>query len=105
MCSFIHLIEAGAVKLSGEDFTCTGKLQSFVRPHCCPRHAKEAMDFCMITDDDIKNGIEFPEMVEKLAALYEADNTYFVSWGDADYKVLQQDCECHKIANLIAFKD
>lgn len=59
----------------------------------------------MITADDIKNGIKFPEMVEKLAALYEADNTYFVSWGDADYKVLQQGCERHKIANLIAFED
>lgn len=102
---FPEIIEAGAVKLSGDDFTCTGKLQSFVRPHFYPRQAKEAMDFCMITADDMKKGIEFPEMVEKLAALYEAGNTYFVAWGDSDYKVLQQGCERHKIVNPIAFED
>lgn len=45
MCSFIHLIEAGAVKLSGEDFTCTGKLQSFVRRIAVPDMPKKQWIF------------------------------------------------------------
>ncbi len=102
---FSEIIEVGAVKLSGEAFNCTGKLQNFVKPHFYPKQAKEAMDFCMITANDMKKGIEFSEMVEKLAALYEAGNTYFVAWGDSDYAVLQKGCERHKIANPVLFED
>lgn len=102
---FSEIIEIGAVKLEGENLSCTGKLQNFVKPHFYPKQAKEAMDFCMITDQDMKKGIEFKQMVEKLAALYEAGNTYFVAWGDSDYAVLDKGCERHKIANPVLFED
>lgn len=102
---FSEIIEVGAVKLTGEDFVCAGKLQDFVKPHFYPKQAKEAMDFCMITEKDMLKGINFPQMVEKLSALYEKDNTYFVAWGDSDYKVLQRGCERHKLLNPIAFSD
>ena len=85
---FAEIIEIGAVKLASETLEEVGKLQNFVKPHFFPKHAKDAMEFCMITDRDMKKAITFPEMLEKLAAMYEAGNTFFVAWGNSDYKVL-----------------
>lgn len=102
---FPEIIEVGAVKLVGENLQEAGKLQNFVKPHFFPKHAKDAMDFCMITDKDMKKGIEFPAMLEKLAAMYEAGNTLFVAWGDADYKVLEEGCNRHKLENPIRLED
>lgn len=101
---FSEIIEVGAVKLD-ENLKECGKLQNFVKPHFFPKHAKDAMDFCMITDKDMKKGIEFPVMLEKLAAMYEAGNTLFVAWGDSDYKVLAEGCSRHKLENPIRFED
>lgn len=102
---FSEIIEIGAVKLAGEEYKCAGTIQNFVKPHFYPRQAKEAMDFCMITEKDMQRGIEFKAMLDKLAALYEAGTTYFVAWGDSDYKVLQKGCERHKLENPILFED
>lgn len=102
---FPEIIEVGAVKLVGENLQEAGKLQNFVKPHFFPKHAKDAMDFCMITDKDMKKGIEFPAMLEKLAAMYEAGDTLFVAWGDADYKVLEEGCNSHKLENPIRLED
>lgn len=102
---FPEIIEVGAVKLVGEPLQEDGKLQNFVKPHFFPKHAKDAMDFCMITDKDMKKGIEFPAMLERLAAMYEAGKTLFVAWGDSDYKVLAQGCERHKLDNPVREED
>ena len=53
---FAEIIEIGAVKLD-ENLNECGKLQNFVKPHFFPKHAKDAMDFCMITDADMKKAI------------------------------------------------
>lgn len=63
------------------------------------------MDFCMITAKDMQQAIEFPAMVQELAALYESGETYFVAWGTEDYKVLQTGCERHKIENPVKYED
>ena len=97
---FAEIIEIGAVKLD-ENLNECGKLQSFVKPHFFPKHAKDAMDFCMITDADMKKAITFPAMLEKMSAMYEAGNTLFVAWGDSDYKVLAEGCSRHKLDNPV----
>mgnify|MGYP003531915952 FL=1 len=101
---FPEIIEVGAVKLD-ENLKEYGKLQNFVKPHFFPKHAKDAMDFCMITDTDMKKAITFPVMLEKLSAMYEAEQTFFVAWGDADYKVLNEGCSRHKLENPIIEAD
>ncbi len=101
---FAEIIEIGAAKFDKNLNEC-GKLQSFVKPHFFPKHAKDAMDFCMITDADMKKAITFPVMLDKLTALYEAGNTFFVAWGDADYKVLDEGCSRHKLDNPIRQED
>ena len=101
---FAEIIEIGAVKLD-ENLNECGKLQNFVKPHFFPKHAKDAMDFCMITDADIKKAITFPAMLEKMSAMYEAGNTFFVAWGDSDYKVLAEGCSRHKLENPVLQAD
>ena len=78
---FSEIIEIGAVLLKGEALEQAAKIQDFVKPHFYPKQAKDSMDFCMITEKDMKKGIEYPEMVQKLAGVYEAGTTYFVAWG------------------------
>ena len=101
---FAEIIEIGAVKLD-ENLNECGKLQNFVKPHFFPKHAKDAMDFCMITDADMKKAITFPAMLEKMLAMYEAGNTFFVAWGDSDYKVLAEGCSRHKLENPVLQAD
>ena len=101
---FAEIIEIGAVKLDESLKEC-GKLQNFVKPHFFPKHAKDAMDFCMITDADMKKAITFPAMLEKISAMYEAGNTLFVAWGDSDYKVLAEGCSRHKLDNPVLQTD
>ena len=98
---FSEIIEIGAVKLTGAELKEDGKIQNFVKPHFYPKQAKDSMDFCMITEKDMKKGIEYPEMVAKLAEIYEAGQTYFVAWGTEDYKVLNTGCERYKIENPV----
>ena len=102
---FSEIIEIGAVLLKGEALEQAAKIQDFVKPHFYPKQAKDSMDFCMITEKDMKKGIEYPAMVQKLAAVYEAGTTYFVAWGTEDYKVLNIGCERHKIENPVQFED
>lgn len=102
---FAEIIEIGAVKLDGATLEEAGRLANFVKPHFFPRQAKEALEFCMITEGDMKKAIEFPAMVERLGALYEAGTTYFVAWGREDYKVLSHGCEKHKLDNPILEED
>ena len=101
---FAEIIEIGAVKLD-ENLNECGKLQNFVKPHFFPKHAKDAMDFCMITEADMKKAITFPAMLEKMSAMYEAGNTLFVAWGDSDYKVLAEGCSRHKLDNPVLQAD
>ena len=88
---FNEIIEAGAVLLDSGG-TETGRMHAFVRPHFYPKQAKDAYDFCMITEKEMKKAIEFPEMVRQISALYTPGNCYFVTWGNEDFRVLDIGC-------------
>lgn len=83
----------------------TGSIQNFVRPHFYPKQAKEGMDFCMITEQDMKQAIEFSEMLAKMSALYVPGQTYFVAWGEEDYKIVAEGCKRHKLDNPLLLED
>lgn len=102
---FSEIIEIGAVLFDGESFKELARYQSFVKPRFFPKQAKDSMDFCMITEKDMKQAAEFPDMVKKMAEMYKAGETYFVAWGDSDYNVLDTACKRYKIANPIKFED
>ena len=102
---FSEIIEIGAVKIDSGTMEPVGKVQNFVKPHFYPKHAKESMDFCMITEGDMKTAIEFPDMLEKIMTLYVPNKTYFVVWGNADYPVIEEGCERHNLSNPILAED
>lgn len=101
---FSEVIEIGAVKLD-ENLKVCGTLQDFVKPKFFPKQAKDSMDFCMITEKDMKKAVDFEQMVSSLSAMYEPGTTYFVAWGKEDFKVLDTGCKRHKIANPVQFED
>ncbi len=102
---FSEIIEIGAVKIDGATMGTVGQLQHFVKPHFYPNQAKEAMDFCMITEQDMKTAIAFDGMLAKLGALYVPGETYFVSWGDADWLVVDEGCRRHGRPNPVLAED
>jgi sporulation inhibitor KapD len=102
---FSEIIEIGAVKIAGDTYEVTGKIQNFVKPHFFPKHATESMKFCMIKESDMKTAIDFKVMIEKIESLYISGKTYFVSWGEAEYDVIAQGCERHAVQNPILKED
>ena len=102
---FPEIIEIGAVKIAGDTHEVSGHIQNFVKPHFFPKQAAESLAFCMITASDMKTAIDFVVMLEKLESLYVPGETYFVSWGDADYDVVAQGCERHSLPNPILAED
>lgn len=102
---FSEIIEIGALLLDGENFNELSRYQSFVNPRFYPKQAKDSMNFCMITEKDMKQAVEFSDMVNKLADMYAPGETYFVAWGDSDYKVLDTACQRYKIVNPIIKED
>jgi len=102
---FPEIIEIGAVKYAGDTYETTGHIQNFVKPHFFPKQAAESMAFCMITEADMKIAIDFSDMLQRINALYVPGKTFFVSWGDADYDVVEQGCERHALVNPILPED
>jgi len=104
---FSEIIEIGAVMISGDTNEIIGNIniQDFVKPHFFPKHAKESMEFCSITEAHMKTAVDFGTMLKKIASLYVPGKTYFVTWGEEDYKVLKIACERYKMTNPVLFED
>ena len=102
---FSEIIEIGAVKISGETNENVGSIQDFVKPHFYPKQAKEVMEFCSITDAHMKTAIDFSTMLKKVSQLYSPGKTYFVVWGNQDYRVIDNSCSRHNLSNPILFED
>ena len=102
---FPEIIEIGAVKISGDTNEITGHIEDFVKPHFFPKQAAESMEFCMITDSDMENAIGFSDMLQLIKSLYVPGKTYFVSWGDADYHVVEESCKRYSLPNPILPED
>jgi len=53
----------------------------------------------------MEDAIDFSDMLSQIESLYIPGETYFVSWGDADYKVVNDGCERHSLSNPILKDD
>jgi len=98
---FPEIIEIGAVKISNNTYEVSGRIEAFVKPQFYPKQAKESMEFCSITDADMKNAISFEKMMKKIEEFYIPGETWFVAWGKEDYKVLNTSCQRHNIPNPV----
>lgn len=102
---FSEIIEIGAVLLNDAGNKEMGKVQNFVKPHFYAKQAKEALDFCMITANDMKKAIEFEQMIEKIKQFYVPGATWFVAWGTEDYHVINEGCKHHGLENPVLLED
>jgi len=102
---FSEIIEIGAVKVCGQTNEIVGNIHNFVKPHFYPKQAKEIMEFCSITEADMKTAITFAEMLDKITELYIPNETYYVMWGTQDYSVIETGCERHNLTNPILQSD
>ena len=102
---FSEIIEIGAVKIDRATLETTGQIQNFVKPHFYPNQAAEGMAFAMITESDMKTAIEFDCMLDKIKSLYVPGETWFVSWGGADYSVVKEGCERHDVPIPVLSED
>jgi len=102
---FSEIIEIGAVKYSGEILDVVGEISDYVKPHFYPKHAKEGLDFSMISEKELQSAIEFAEMLERLRELYVPNETFFTTWGEADFEVLAEGCKRHGLDNPILRED
>lgn len=102
---FSEILEIGATRLDGESLEAMGEWQDFVKPEFYPKQAEESLHFSMITWPDVRQGLSFPVMMDKLKAYYVPGQTYFVAWGDADFKVIDEACKRYKIENIVLPED
>ena len=102
---FPEIIEIGAVKVDYDTNEISGSIENFVKPRFFPKQAAESMEFCMITEADMKTAIDFSDMLNKIKSLYVPGKTYFVTWGDDDFDVLAQGCERHALPNPVLQED
>ena len=102
---FSEIIEIGAVKYCGETLEVIGQISEYVKPHFYPRQAKEGMEFSMISEKDMSAAIEFSEMLNKLRGLYVPNQSFFTTWGNADFNVLAEGCKRHGLENPILPED
>ena len=72
---FSEIIEIGAVKFIGDSLKQKCKLQNFVQPKFFPRHAGDAMEFCMITPRDMESAIAF--LLNRKVIFIEDDNILY----------------------------
>ena len=98
---FSEIIEIGAVRLDAATREITGEIQNFVKPQFFPKQAAESMAFCMITEEDMKSAIGFAGMIDNIKTLYTPEKSYFVTWGEADYQVIEEGCRRHKLDHPI----
>lgn len=102
---FSEVLEYGWVLLEGEELLTTVSGQDFVKPEFFPKQAKDSREFSMITEDDLKNAIKYPEMIERLNKVYLPNKTYFVAWGDADWRVIKEACNRYRVPNPLQEAD
>lgn len=96
---FSEIIEYGWLLLDANTKELSALDQNFVKPKFFPKQAKEGKEFSMITEADLATGIEYPEMIARLSKVYNAEQSYFVAWGDADWNVIKEACSRHNVPN------
>lgn len=98
----MEIIEIGAVMVDAHSLQVVDEFQSFIRP---VQHAKLTA-FCTqlttISQSEVDAAPAFAEFSTQFKAwLYRYTNFVFCSWGDYDFKQLQQDSAFHQLPNPI----
>ncbi|HLU93880.1 MAG TPA: 3'-5' exonuclease [Membranihabitans sp.] len=88
-----EIIELGAVCVDhfGEE---VDRYVSFVRPVINPRLSRFCTDLTGITQREVDTALTFGEIYDEFEDWAQADaDTWFVSWGDFDPDILNEECQ------------
>ncbi|HWR41390.1 MAG TPA: 3'-5' exonuclease KapD [Patescibacteria group bacterium] len=102
---FPEIVEVGAVLLSTNLSDMQKVYQTFVKPRLFPKLSEACKNIAMLTQEDINQGIDWAEAMGKLAEHYTAGQTWLVAWGDADWQVIQNNCNKYKLDCPFQFAD
>lgn len=91
-------IEIGAVKMDGYGDVLSS-FQRLIRPVIHPQLSHYCQQLTNISQVDINRAREFPEVIEDFQDWIDIwDKDYLLcAWGNFDFKMLQRDCERHRL--------
>ena len=101
---FSEVLEYGMVQFVPQKGVLATR-QSFVQPKFFPKQAKDSQLFSMISEADLKSAVSYESMIKELAAFYKPKESYFVAWGEADWKVIKDACVRYDVPNPFVLED
>ena len=93
----METIEIGAVLVEPDGLRPIAEMQTFVRPVRHPVLTAFCTKLTTITQAEVASAPLFPEAIAALGAFLAGRPTLFCSWGDYDWKQLEQDAAFHGI--------
>lgn len=92
-----EIIEIGAVLVDATSLQPLEEFQSFVRPVRHPVLTEFCSQLTSITQGQVDEAPEFPEVLAAFRRFIEGRRPLFCSWGDFDRRQLQRDCQFHQV--------
>jgi inhibitor of KinA sporulation pathway (predicted exonuclease) len=94
----MEIIEIGAVMLNRTTWELDSEFQAFIKPVRHPQLTDFCHELTTISQQDVDNASEFPEVIANLKQWMDSFPNYiFCSWGDYDRKQFIQDCQFHHL--------
>jgi 3'-5' exoribonuclease 1 len=93
----METIEIGAVLVEPDGLRPIAEMQTFVRPVRHPVLTAFCTKLTTITQAEVASAPLFPEAIAALGAFLAGRPAIFCSWGDYDWKQLEQDAAFHRI--------
>lgn len=97
-----EIIEIGAVLLDHK-LAEIGRFSTFVRPRIARKLNSRTKNLTHITNQDIQNGIPFPQAIRELSSFIGTQETTALTWGDTDLRVLIENLKCFLRSERIPF--
>ncbi len=92
---FPEIIEAGIVIVHQDAIVQT--YSTYVKPTFFPLLTERCKKFLQISQEQVDQGLLFPDFIRKLREIVHKDEYTIVTWGNMDMKVLRQNCQMHRI--------
>lgn len=92
---FPEIIEVGLVVVQNN--VIMEKFSAFVKPIFFPQLSERCKGFLGMTQGNVDEGIPFSILVSTLREYHEKGFQTIIAWGNADEKVLRENCERNQI--------
>ena len=92
----LEIIQIGCVFLN-EELEVTNTFKSYIKPSYGGELDQHVMDLTGIKNHHLKSAPSAKEIIEKLGAMVD-DDTFFVTWGDSDTKMIERQLDLEHLA-------